>query len=312
VAYLSGWLGKPGEERDRGVHSYSRSMTFEEGGLVAWSEGRKECLFSLSGKCVDRLTLHDLLGLFENIRDMGGKFSRLDLAYDDFDGELRLEDVHAAAEAGNVIGYRRYNAQRPKTMSVDGGVLLGDSAEFGRRGKDGSGRFNRIYNKCLESGGEVNAVRLEVEFSKEMANHVGRLLSMSGSADVMEKKISEAIGGSIDFRERGEHAHIDRMPRLPWWQKILDRLGACKYSVDRVIPKLQRTVEYLCQTYGPTFAAWKMVTESRGLDFLAVIDEITMMNESRVNAAWVKRRDIEIDVERLGVSPARCRWESRE
>ena len=105
------------------------------------------------------------LQLMHDLEALGVKCTRIDLAADDFTRKRLVMDViHQAATAGHVVGFRCYDPRRPlKNMQT--GQLAGDTAYFGKRGNHGSGRYVRFYDKGLESNGEVDSIRYEVELS---------------------------------------------------------------------------------------------------------------------------------------------------
>ncbi len=102
---------------------------------------------------------------------------------------------------------------------------MGETVYFGARGKDGAGKFLRCYGKDLESKGEVDSIRWEVEFSKERANIVFFQLAMSPDITGFATNLAMFIGGAIDFIECNGNRR-DTRDRLAFWEQILDALGA--------------------------------------------------------------------------------------
>jgi DNA relaxase NicK len=240
--------------REIGMHGYHCSIRWESGAFIAWTDGRPEALLSLSGGACALVGPSDLLGLIQFTASLGAHCTRLDAAFDDHDRLASMDDVHNAALAKNVLGFRRYDPRRPR--SILSGELEGDSAYFGRRGRDGSGTFIRVYDKALESDGQVNAIRWEAEFSGDRADLVYRDLAACETLEQFTRVLAAAVGGSISFIDRDEsaHGHIDRMRVLPWWEKIVRMLGQVRYRVVRVKPKLQQSLEFVVRQVGPTLA----------------------------------------------------------
>ena len=131
-------------------------------------------------------------------------------------------EVAEFADQGSYKGFRKH---RPIVERRHNGELMGETIYFGARGKDGAGKFLRCYGKDLESKGEVDSVRWEVEFSKERANIIFFQLAMSSNITEFATKLAMFIGGAIDFIERNGNRR-DTIDRLAFWEQILDALGA--------------------------------------------------------------------------------------
>lgn len=108
----------------------------------------------------------------------------------------------------------------PRQPRKRNGELKGDTLYFGGRGKNGGGKYLRIYNKTLESKGVVDSVHWECECSKKKAQHAFFKLSQCAFASLLVG----LIGGCIDFVERKDK-NLGRATRFEWWQSIVDLLG---------------------------------------------------------------------------------------
>jgi len=116
---------------------------------------------------------------------------------------------------------------------------LGETIYFGTRGKNGGGKFLRCYGKDLESDGEIDSIRCEVEFSKERACEVFFHLARSPSLKDFATNIAMFIGGAIDFIERGDNGKFNKLDRLAFWEQILHHLGAANVRN----PKPEQSIE---------------------------------------------------------------------
>ncbi len=269
-------LGAP-VVQDRGKHFYRESMRFEDGAILAWSDDLPHCSLSLNGDSCSRFNPESFRQVLKwAIEDQDGKVTRIDLAFDDYTRELvKLDDVHAAANAGDFAGYLTVAAQRPMKRTAAGMVITGDSVTFGKRGKLGSGKQVCIYDKNLESAGRTNAVRIEARFFKDRAAIVGEVLASSLTLESFQRKVCETIGGAIDFVNRiGAHGHLDRMARLPFWQRIVDVLGQAPITVLKLVPPLQRTMEYFKHVLAKSFATSLQVIEVMGMDGKRVMHDL--------------------------------------
>jgi DNA relaxase NicK len=257
----------PAELTPKPLNLYRSSWRWETGAVLAFSEeglNADTCCLVLSGSVVDYFAPSALWEFMVWAAKEGASCSRLDLAFDDFSRRfLRLSDVHAAADAGNFAGFKRHKADQEKTRS---GMLLSDGHTFGLRGKNGGGRQVQIYDKLLESKGEIDAVRLEARFFKDLAELTFQNLVASTSFADFNARIGANIGGSISFVDRGTHTHLARMPVLSWWADIVSLLGRLKLQVRRVAPPLQHALAYCRDTWAASWAvAWE-IAEGQGLD----------------------------------------------
>jgi hypothetical protein len=255
-----------GEDLDRGMNTYRQLHRWESGASLAWSDDRAEFMLALNGDSVDLIPPAQLLSFMRTaIEELGGWSTRCDLAFDDYTRELlTLERIHAAADRGDFCGFKVHHSQQEKLRT---GELLGDAHYFGRRGKEGSGRQIVFYDKRLESDGEIDCIRMECRFAKDTAELVVQALASSFTQEAFERKMREAIGGSIDFRDRqGVHRHKDRMQRFDWWQSVLDVLGRAVLVVHHTPPPLQRSMEYFRDTWAGNLALVFELAESAGID----------------------------------------------
>jgi len=227
------------EKFDYGLYRYDRSIRFEAfDGLAIYYDGNKarsegvhrgRFTIVIPGKALDSLTPERMRSLMWELTDkLLFTATRIDVYWDDFERRITPSEVARHARAGNFAGYRLYELSGRK-MAVGGEVeSISDMVTFGCRGKAGSGRFLRVYDKNLESKGLRDCIRWEVEFTKSRAKQVMVFLASSRGLPEFTSLIAALVGGSIDFIERPagvSRGNIDRMKRLDWWQEILDVIG---------------------------------------------------------------------------------------
>jgi DNA relaxase NicK len=127
-------------------------------------EGRAEAFLDLNGDTLDSIDAGRQLSWCASCRQLGGKATRCDVALSTMSCRVAsMDDIRAAADRGNYAGFLKH---MPLREQMRDGTITGDSVTFGARGKDGSGKYMRIYDKALESGGVVDAIRYECVFSK--------------------------------------------------------------------------------------------------------------------------------------------------
>lgn len=276
AAVLVSYFGGPFTSRDRGANSYGQSSVNEAGALLAWSDGRPDAWVCLNASVLGLLLPEQVPELLVELVDLGVRPTRIDLTVDIPTTWVEMEHVHEAARAGQVHGFRKYDPRRPiKNMAT--GELAGDTAYFGSRGGDGSGKFVRFYSKGLESGGRLNATRFEVEASGDIAR--GWVEVLLSRVDRFWEKAGSLAVGAIDFVDRsGAHRHRDRFTRLTWWDRVVSLARAARVHLERQPSSLQRSAEWVQDQLAVLFARIGLTIEQQqGLPALdALRDFVTV------------------------------------
>ena len=255
-----------------GIHSYREGVAWPSAARLCWSDRRPEAFLSLNGDSVDLIPPDRLARFVVSLDAHGFRASRLDAAFTDCDRIASMDEVHAAAERQDFTQFLVTDSHRPRKR----GVLIGDSRDFGRRGKLGSGAFFQAYDKLLDcrAKGEpdIDAIRYEARFSDKKARAAWvELLDAARTGD-LAPTLGRLVGGAIDFKRRGDETHLDRMDRLPWWDKVVAVLGRVELDVDRFTPDLPRTIYHLGKQYLGTFARILAAYRAKGLDALDHLD----------------------------------------
>lgn len=249
-SYLSALCGSEPEVYNHGFVGYQASAEWHPYGIkVMWDldmsnrmRHGNRILLQIGGTglgCFPVMSLHRFCK--ELCIRFFFKCSRTDLCFDDYEKIIRPGEVAEFADQGSYTGFRKH---RPIIERKRNGELIGDSIYFGTRGKDGSGKFLRCYGKDLESDGEVDAVRWEVEFSKERANAVFFELAMSADVTEFASKLAMFIGGAIDFIERSGK-RSDPIDRLAFWEQILDALGVAEIRCPKPEQSIETAMEWV-------------------------------------------------------------------
>jgi len=162
---------------------------------------------------------------------MGGHFTRCDLAIDDCQGLLEMEEIQKAITGGLVVAsfnsVREYNQYDRKT-----GRVTGRGAYFGSRKSE---VFLRVYDKALEQGDDEHWIRVELELKGSKADAAMR--------QVLKQEIGVVTRGvlknNLSFREPGSGVNRSRWPVAPWWELFLGCVEKLKLVSDNREPALQ-------------------------------------------------------------------------
>ena len=295
------------EAVERGGCSYQRQLRYQCGAVLFYSDGRDDCMLSCPGAALASIDPLEQLRLLRQLHGLGYHTSRVDARVDDYARAVELDQVHAAAEAGDFTSFRLTEAKQPKRLTADGLQKTGDSRTFGRRGANGSGVYYRVYDKQLESRGEVDCVRWEVEFSGPRARVAGRMLADCEDVGQLVKLCGELVGGHIDFRERLNETHVDRRRRLGWWQTFLERIGRAVIAVDRVKAPLQAALAAMSRQYKSTLGQALIECQRTGVDFFSLLRELVLVGASEVDPRRLASRDSSLNVTAAFRLPSRGR-----
>ena len=257
--YMSDIVGHRPESRSYGFSGYQASCVWHPFGIkFAWDNDDENkaihggrCLISLSGSS---LNCFNAESLYQFCRDLCNKFyfkaSRVDLCFDDYEKIVRPDEVREIAKAGFYQGFRLFKYYDGSSRK---GERTNEGISFGTRGKNGGGKFLRCYAKDIESEGEIDSIRWEVEFSKAKANAVFFKIAMSLDLEEFATNIAMFIGGAIDFIER-RGKRCDPADRLAFWEQILDCLGSAKLKSATPEKSIWTTKQWAEKSVFPSMA----------------------------------------------------------
>lgn len=213
-------------------------------------------LLIVPGQALDHLGPEQQLLLLKDLHNrFGFTATRIDCAFDDYERVITPSQLNEALVAERVIS-KGFLLCDPKHPRRDG-VIDCDQINFGRRGKDGSGKFLRIYDKALQGEG-MNCIRWEAEFSGKRARGVADALSQADSVPALAGLLGGFVAGSIDFVEptgRAGDKNLSRLKRPDWWQQLQSRMGEARTMPNRIpVPTLVGKVEWIANSVAPTLA----------------------------------------------------------
>lgn len=175
------------------------------------------------------------------------KATRLDCAWDDYEKRITPENVWK-----NYCETKKYTRFRRCAHHIEilgDGSPTSDTVYWGCRGENGGGSYLRYYRKDLESKGEIDAYRWEVEYSGQKAQEAFFALSKCPDLETMGRLVGALVGGSIDFVERsgkkGDEKHLNRASRVEWWQSILDRIGCSPIRGHKIPSTIEKSKQWV-------------------------------------------------------------------
>lgn len=240
-----GTNGKFYESNVRGANGLMLSLNTSSNG------GEIEYRLSIPGlplRHIKRQKLHDFGQFFVSIN---ARCTRFDWAVDDYSRTLDIDTLYLECLDGNRHGFGEitYYVNGKRGQKALGKTLY--------LGAFDTHYLARIYDKCVESKGEMDCIRFEVQTSGEVSvsffNHYFGIDDISRAT----RELSQRAIGKYRFVERTSEV-LSRCPDLPWWADFVAKVGGqIKVSVPRVQPMIsdkKRWVEsQVCGTIGLIF-----------------------------------------------------------
>lgn len=225
-----------------GAYGYSRGVQY--GDIRIYDGGNRSIYIELRGKGCRQLETDCNLGSerswqiwFENMRDFGGRPTRIDIAIDDKSGIVKMKTIMRKVQNCDLTtSFRKdksFTVRCPKT-----GKHQSSGVEFGTRHSD----INLlIYDKAFEQGIVGSWLRLEYR----VRNHAARLCIdefILGGFD----SIAFDIRARLVFRVRNSDVQDKRLwNECLWWTKLVRKVlqkqevsvqkCSCLYSQDQLL-----------------------------------------------------------------------------
>jgi len=191
----------------------------------------KHCVVEIPATALAELDPGMQLALANDLLWHGFKATRLDIAIDFRDQPDLIETITNSCDLGELCRARRYTPVRTRSN----GQLVAHGINVGARGKNGSGRYLRVYDKGLEQQTDPPGawVRWEAELSDDVAAASLREILTTASPFDTARRICLGV---VDFRIAGGHRSASRRPRAPWFSRFLDGLEQIRFVICRPDP----------------------------------------------------------------------------
>jgi len=250
------WISKAGVGFQRGG-----SRRFDRGVTISFDDDEKQkpiIRVELPGKALAGMDGDDVAALIRWLM-LGRKCTRIDIRCDWQcpDGE-RVGLIDLVTRSCRHDEHCHAKRWRPYE-DFDGVERVGHGVYIGKRGKDGSGRFVRVYDKGLETNERPAGTweRWEVEHSGEVANEVAVAVALSDGWVFTAMSIAL---GAVDFRQNNGSRELDRRPRVEWWSKVLEGVDPVNVREKRTPTDFERNVGWMRQTVAPKMKAMALAS----------------------------------------------------
>lgn len=238
-------------EREQGLLSYAQSAFLGHGGICAWTENkpRNRIMVDLSARALHSLDAVPR-AFCADVINRGGQFSRVDVAIDDYDGNLSPEAAWVKMKTREV-NTRWKSFSRVQSISYTSS-FEGYTVYLGSRDTQS---FARIYDKAAQMGLPYHWTRFELEYKKDRAQELAGRISR-GTIDLAGLALYQ-----IRFLEPAESMR-KHWETSEWWTDFLqvsdtDRLYMPQYEIGLedvrrwLHDQTSGALALLARTYGP-------------------------------------------------------------
>lgn len=275
--------------------SNGASLNYDSDNMRSDSVHQGKATLDVPGKALDAIRELDLHLFLLSLRQFRPSCTRIDVFFDDYHRKNTPSGIHDIIKNRDYSGFRKGQLKQ----RFDGGKMIHDEVDFGTRGENGAGKYLRVYDKALESDGEKNCIRWEVEFSKERAHKVFDKLSQCGSIDAFATLCGALVGGSVKFIHRNGDKNIGRLEVYSWWQEIRELLGTVVIRVSVKKPDIAGMYNWVYRQVSPTLACLRdtFVDDTDFMNWLFdVLDEGGLnMSQRQTNLAEANKRNLRYD-----------------
>ena len=268
-------------DRRNGRHFYERGTYWPSG--AALLEGHKSrsaaILVELPGSALSVLPAADRVLLLNDLSWQGMRATRIDVAVDFIGEDVDvITCTRSACFAGELCQAKRWEPHE----GFSGGQRDKYGVSLGSRGKSGSGRYVRVYDKGLETGEKPEGRwhRWEAEFTGDCAAEVQHQLVAHVEqladggfriAPGWEQTAAGVAFGAVDFREVNGQTSFARRPRSSWWAELV---GTVKRIVVKATPKASRLITYARWMRQQVLPSLKAMGDAVGLPWSQIADMV--------------------------------------
>lgn len=234
-------------ELEHGSYGYRQGMVGPGGARVWWdAPGREDVHASLPGKACGIAGEVALRRYLVQSLAACGKATRVDVAIDDYDRVAAPANVLEALQGPDRVTHaQQYLTHRGGRVGSP--ELTGETVYLGA---PSSRQRLRVYDKGLESGGQMDCVRWELESHKEAAETMAVALAHQNWGQLAASRLV----GFVDFRDRSSHSEVERRWRLPWFEALVGLVRKASAYLPQVPRTVEQVVDWLDRAIGPSLA----------------------------------------------------------
>lgn len=269
-----------------------------------------DAFVSIPATAIDRVEQREVFHFIRAVYHIwNAKFSRLDIALDDYGKKMNPSQIEMCLTSGFFTGFNKLpNGWKKKsgTSELEGWTYY--------LGCPKSNKQLCFYDKSFETNGEIDSQRWEMRFKRELAPEVARDIAERSRTylthpDLADKymacSLTNLIFSNFSFvdrravdRDGNEYRQrAARSPVFPWWQLFVDSVSFDKVvlTVERPEPTMERTERWHDKSVS-TSLAMKRIELGKD-EFIRYINDLADRGECKLNhrhIAMLNAREMEV------------------
>ncbi|MHC1698968.1 MAG: replication initiation factor domain-containing protein [Geobacteraceae bacterium] len=236
-----------------GFSGYKKSLQY--GNISVFYNGRDDmgCHVEMSGQGCRHYEAHftgnPWQELFTNALLANANFKRLDLAIDNVDGALSLEQIHHACLDHTKQVRTLFSEWRrlQKGSFHESETLTGETIYLG---STKSHVMFRLYNKAQESGIDGLWLRFEVQLRDKRAHETAKLFITK----ITVGSLATGIINNYFVIINDDDSNKSRCTLQPWWSDWLMSTEKIRLTTEKEIKCVDETMEFIKRQYAPSLA----------------------------------------------------------
>ncbi|MCC6580875.1 MAG: replication initiation factor domain-containing protein [Phycisphaeraceae bacterium] len=246
-------------QKGKGMHFYEASYRFANGAMILYDlDGDKGHCIDLPGDALGSMSPDEAVAFCRDLMLGTCHVTRLDIRIDwqTDEGVGLIDHCLASVRANQLCRAKRW---KPIEEYTSNGEIISKGVVFGQRGKLGSGRYVRVYDKSLETGDKPVGTweRFEAELTGDIAHEAA--LALFSCTD-WPRRAAEIALGCVDFREANGSTSLARRPRVAWWESLLGSIEPMPMVLQRKPSNLTKWVSWVRRNIGRTVVSMAQQT----------------------------------------------------
>jgi len=245
---MSEWV-----ELEYGLNGYLNSAVGPGGARLLWNAaGRTDVHLILPGKACAMFSENTMRSFISWANERNASATRCDLNLDDYAKVVTPLQVETYAQGPDIVTHvHRGMTQR--------GFGIGTKETTGVTvyiGQPSSRQRLRVYDKGLESNGEIDAVRWELTSQKEAAQTLLLRLGSDRTGKPLREwgeLFSERLVSFVDFRIATDDLYdLRNRRRCPWFVKLVKLAEKASSYLPKLPRKIDDVVNWVTKAVGPS------------------------------------------------------------
>jgi len=171
--------------------------------------------------------------------------TRLDLAFDDHDLILSMDEIRQSLLDGRIVS-RWKTGRYMQEVGISTGGVESDTVYLGSRSSD---TMLRLYDKGKQLGTE-SFVRCELETKRKKAQQAARLVVERGMS-----VFAAVLSSLVDFKaSEQKDVNRSRWQTASWWARFVGAVEKVRLSVAPAVRTVEEVYEWFCRQVAPSLA----------------------------------------------------------